>query len=356
MRVLTRYVSRRFAVIVALAIVTLVLMSLSFELLEEADNVLNAANGDVVAVLQYSLLRLPDIASKMLPIAALLSTLATLGLMMRHNELVAAWSSGISGLGIMRFFLPMAGLLCVLQFSLDDRLVPLTLSRLYEWGVGEFRRSGMLNGGTHDAWLLSGNDIVRLPLASARLSRLEDLTIFRRDATGELQELLKAEQATRTADGWLLRGVARYTASPARGEKVPEMVWHGRIDLENLSIVSGSLRELTLNQLMTLIANEGFGQRPTSVALTWAHFRVANSLGPLLVIFLVVACAQVYRRSGAFGVVMLTSFAIGFSYFILDNVGLALGESGFLPPVFAGWSAKVALASVIGSLIVIHEA
>jgi len=356
MSVLTRYVSRRFGFLVIMAALVLVSVSLTFEMMEETDNVLNATHGDSGAVIQYALLRLPDILSKMLPIAALLAALATLGLMMRHNELVALWSGGVSGVGVIRLFVPIAGLLCIVQFGLDDRLVPSTLNRLYEWGVGDFRRSGMLSGGTKEAWLLSGHDVVRLPLQSARLSRLDNLTIFRRDPAGVLQEQLHAAAATPVNGGWVLHDVARYTADPARGERMTEMFWPGRIDLDHMSLISAGLRELTLDQLTTLVANEGFGQRPTSVALTWTHFRISSSLGPLLIVALVIACAQVYRRSGAFGIVMLTSLAIGFSFFILDNVGLALGESGFLPPWFAAWSAKVVLASIIGSLLVSHEA
>jgi lipopolysaccharide export system permease protein len=353
--VLVRYISRRFGLLLIMTATVLTALSLAFELLEETDNIIKASDGRAAAVLWYALLRVPDVTSKMLPIAALLAALATVGLMMRHNEMVALWSGGVSSAGVMRLFLPVAALMCVVQFALDDRVVPSTLTRLYDWGVGDFRRSGMLSGGTKEVWLLSGNDVIRLPAHNARRARLEDLTIFRRDAAGVLVEQLHAAAAVPGQGGWMLHDVSRYSVAPARGERLAELFWPGRIDLEHLSLISAGLRELSLNQLLTLIANQGFGQRPTALALTWAHARVANSLGPLLVAALVIACSQVYRRRGGFGIVMLSSLAIGFTYFILDNIGLALGESGFLSPWLAAWSSKVVLICTIGSLMLRHE-
>ncbi len=356
MSVLGLYIGRRFALLLMMTAIVLTMLSLTFELLEEAESIIKASGGNTTPVLWYTLLRVPDVASKMLPISALLAALTTIGLMIRHNELVALWSSGVSGVGVMRLFLPVAGLLCVLQFALDDRLVPPTLTRLYEWGVGDFRRSGMVSGGTSEVWLLSGDDIVRLPVHNARTARLEDLTIFRRDAAGVLQEQWHAATAAAHPGGWMLYDVSRYSVAPARGERVAEVFWPGRIDVTHLSLIAAGLRELSLSQLLTLIENQGFGQRPTTLAITWAHSRIANSLGPLLVTALVVACSQIYHRRGGFGIVMLSSLAIGFAYFILDNIGLALGESGFLSPWFAAWSSKIVLICAIGSLMLRHEA
>lgn len=355
MSVLSRYVSRRLGILLVLTTAVLVSLSLSFELLEDADKVLRASGGATLAVGRYALLRLPDIAAKMLPIAALLATLATLALMIRHNELVALWNSGFSGFGVMRLFLPVAVLASVLQFVLDDRLVPLTLGKLYAWGVGDFRRSGAFGAAGDDLWLLSGDDIVRLPVASARFGRFEEITLFRREPSGALREWVAAASATPAAGGWLLSDVALYSAETARGERLAQLFWPGHVDVNNLDLISAGMRELSLPAISTLIANEGFGQRPTSVPWTWAHQRLANALSPLLSIMLAIACAQVYRRGGGFGFVLLTSLAIGFSYFVIDNVALALGESGFVPPWFGGWSAKLVLASVVGSLVLRHE-
>jgi lipopolysaccharide export system permease protein len=356
MTVLTRFITGRMAFFSLLSVLVLVAISLSFELLEEADNVLAAADGDVSAVFSYALLRVPDIASKMLPIAAMLAALITCGLMIRHNEFVALWSSGISALTILSTFLPIAAVLSVLQFVLDDFLVPDTLGRLYAWNVGDFRRSGLLSSDLEEVWLLSGNDIVSLPLRSARLGHLETVTIFIRDGDGVLIDQLQAATAQPVGDGWLLRDVNRYSAAAAHSEHLAEYLWRGHIDFDNLPLISGGLRELTLGEILTLIRNEGFGQRPPSMATTWAHVRVAGVFSPLLIIFLVVSAAQFYRRGSTFTVLLLLCFAAGFSYFILDNVGLALGEAGFLPPWLAGWSAKIVLLCTIGSLLTRNEA
>ena len=75
MSILSRYISRRITFHFVILLVGMTALSLAFELMEESDQVLHATGGETSGLLRYSLLRLPDIVSQMLPIAALLGEL-----------------------------------------------------------------------------------------------------------------------------------------------------------------------------------------------------------------------------------------------------------------------------------------
>ncbi len=122
-----------------------------------------------------------------------------------------------------------------------------------------------------------------------------------------------------------------------------------------LPLIANEMRELGSGQLAHLIAHEGYGQRPTHLFRTWLHARIASAFVPGLMIFLVVALAQRFRRFGAFGPLLLFSVGVGFAFFVLDGICLTMGEVGFLPSWFAAWSPKLALASLIGSIIAYVE-
>lgn len=351
MTVISRYISHRFLRNFALMLFGMAAFSLTFELMEQADQVLSRADGEVTALLRYSALRLPDILSQMIPIAALLGTLFTLSMLMHHREMVAIWGCGISIAGVMRGMLPIGLILVVIQFSLNDRVVPATFAELQAWGVGKIERGGYTNGLGPTFWLRSGTDIVAIPTDAAREGLVVNLRIFRRDRDGMLIEQIDAASARRDDGIWTLIDVTLQTIEPPVITHVPTLAWDGRIDLENMELLSRDLKELPIDQIWTLIQNEGYGQRPPNLFRTWLHYRIASAISPLMMILLVISLAQRFHRTGTFVRLMALSVAIGFGSFIFENACLAMGESGFLPPWVAAWSPSMVLACLIGGFV-----
>jgi len=351
MTVISRYLSRRLLWNFVLILLGMAAFSLTFELMEEADQILSRTDGQVTALLRYSALRLPDIFSQMVPIAALLAALFTLSILMHHSEVVAIWGSGVSVAGIMRGVLPIGLILVVLQFSLNDRAVPATIAELHAWGVKTIERGGYTSSLGPTLWLRSGNDIVAIPTESARERRLADLRIFRRDENGMLIEQIDAASAQRVDDIWVLADVTLQTVEPPVIAQVPTLSWDGQINYENMELLSRDLKELPIGEIWALIENEGYGQRPTNLFRTWLQYRIASAISPLMMILLVVSLAQRFHRTGGFVRLMVFSVVIGFGSFIFENASLALGESGFLPPWIAAWSPPLVLSCLIGGFV-----
>jgi lipopolysaccharide export system permease protein len=355
MSVLRRYVSYRFIFYFALVLSAMSALALTLDLMEEADKVLRSAPDGTVALLRYSGLRLPDIAAQMLPMAALLGMLFTLGQFMRHRELVALWSSGVSPMGLIFAMLPVAVALAAVDFANNDVAVPETQSALRSLGFASERKSASASEKSEAEWLLSGSDVVRLPKQPATDGVLRHISIFRRDADGRLTERIDAESATPQGDGWMLSGVTRYLIEPATTSKLASLYLDGRIDLAALPLIASDMRELGSRELIHLIEHEGYGQRPADRFRTWLHARIGSAFAPGLMMFLAISLAQRFRRTGSFGPLMLFSIGIGFAYFVLDGICLTMGETDFLPPWFAGWGPKAALASLIASFVTYGE-
>jgi len=355
MSILSRYICRRILFHCVVLLIGMSALSLTFELMEESDQILAVSGGETEALFRYSLLRLPDIGSQMLPIAALIGAFLTFNNMLRHSELVAVWGGGISSMGIMRALLPVGLLFTALQFGLDDRAVPATLDKLHTWGVGDFQRRGFIHGESDTVWLRSGRDIIRIPVEEAREGQLANMQIFRREANGLLSEELDVERARREGDAWFLEGVVRRTIEPPKVTALTEVAWDGRFDVEHLPLISRDLRELPIMDINRLADNEGYGQRPANLYRTWFHYRIASAITPFLMIMLVVSLAQRFRRTGTFAKLMIYSVAIGFGFFMFDGTSLAMGEAGFVPPWVSAWSPNLALAALIGTFVVRDE-
>lgn len=354
-QVFGRYLTARFATYLAFALAALSALALTLDLMEEADRVLGSAYGGVPGLLWYSALRLPDIVGQMLPVATLLGVVMMLGQLLRHSELVAMWGSGLSPLQIMGRLLPLAALLAVLTFVNADIAVPQTRAELRAWDVGEARKTGILADDGRMAWMLSGTDLVRTPKQPAAFGELDGITIFRREADGRLVERIDAARALPDHDGWLLKDVRRIEVATGATTLADNVFWDGRIEVAALPLIASEIRDLGSGQLMQLIRNHGYGQRPGYRYATWLQARIAATVVPGLMIFLAIALAQRFRRTGGFSTLLLGATAIGFTFLALDGVTLAMGEAGLVPSWFAAWAAKAALLGLIGTFIVSRE-
>ena len=354
MRVLGRYFTRLFAARFLLVLFGMVAVLLSFELLERGDNVLNASDGSLSALLRYAVLRLPDFTSQLLPIATLLAAILTLGELARHHELEVIWSSGISPARLILSLLPISLLLVGFQFAIDNWGVPPAMEQVREMGMERFQRSG-IGDETGNVWLRSGGDLLRIPAKSARSTDLHGLVIFRRDEGGILIEQLSAESAVPTPDGLLLRQVWRYDTESQQNRFLPEVSWSGRLDLDQLAQLSVEPRELTLSEMLTLISSQAFGQRRAELYETWFHQRLAAALVPLMMIALVISLGQYLQARRSIARIFVAAVVISFGYLVFARATLAMGELGVLPPWLAAWGPAIAFASLVGSILFFRD-
>ena len=86
MSALARYLNRLFFVRLGLLLFGIVSVVVSFDLLERSDNVLSTTKGGILILIQYAMLRTPDVASQLLPVAALLAAVLSFGELSRRPE------------------------------------------------------------------------------------------------------------------------------------------------------------------------------------------------------------------------------------------------------------------------------
>ena len=116
---LTRMVASRFAMILA----GITMFVLTLDVVTYAPDVLALHNDELSSVAKYALLRLPGVASAFVGIAALLALLLMLTELSHQSELVAIWNTGISQLRLILIIAPVALLIGVLHFLIDDQAV-----------------------------------------------------------------------------------------------------------------------------------------------------------------------------------------------------------------------------------------
>lgn len=355
MKTLALYLIRQYLLRCALVLAGTATFALAADLMEAGKDVVLLQEDSGRALLDYALLRLPTYLSSLLPVSSLIAGLWSVGVLYRQKELVAILNTGLSPAGLTRLVLIGSLPLVVLQFMLDDRIVPRATEELRSWNWEDTTAdyfSPVTNGWL---WLYSDRDIIRMANPQPKSETFSDVTIFRRDAEGQLLERIDAPLAHFVDNGMVLENAVIQKVADASSTKVPSYRWVGRIDFDVIQMLSWPPSDLTLSQLDEVIDNAGYGQRPVNIYRTWYNARLVAALQPLLMLLLSLSLIPSYSRTGSFAWVFLVGISIGFATFILTGITTAMGEAGLLPPWLAAWAPVFALLAVIARFFLQHE-
>jgi lipopolysaccharide export system permease protein len=341
---------RFFGILVGLSIFVLTL-----EVVAYSKDILAIGPGGAGQVMTYILYRLPNTLSVFLPMSLLVALLMTLTELSYRNELVAIWASGISPVRLVIMLLPAALVAGVLHFLLLDRAVPAAAPTLRDWGIGDYGRKKLKLGEKDPIWLRSGNDIMRAGKASNDSRKLQDVVIFRRDASGLLLEQIFAESAELTDGQWNLGNTTKYVRGNTPPVRAGKATYSGEMRPAAAGSRSGDPEEMTLSDLSYFIANAGFGIRPSYVYETWRHKRFTPFLIAAVMLALCVPLAARFRRGGGLGLLFAFGIGMGFAFFIFDGLAQSVGELGFVAPWLAAWTPVLVFAMIAVYLILQTE-
>src|SRR5262245_65502948 len=102
------------------------------DLVNNSDEVLDRHPRDAMAVVEYAVWRLPELAVFLIPFSVLMAALLSLAKFERSNETLALKSAGTPYYQILLAFLPAVGLVAVLHFALTDQVVPRSINHMME--------------------------------------------------------------------------------------------------------------------------------------------------------------------------------------------------------------------------------
>ncbi len=263
--------------------------------------------------------------------------------------MVALWAAGLSPARLILMLMPLAFVAGGLHFVLNDRAIPAATPQLRDWGIGDYGRDKLKVGEKDPIWMRAGPDILRAQSANAESTELQDVIIFRRDASGLLREQIYARSAKLGGDRWTLSDVVVYYRDNLQPSRLDTLVYSGSMKPAQAGARSGEPEEMSLADLGYFIENQGFGIRPVWVYQTAEHKRISLIFSSLLMISICIPLATHFRAAGGLGVLFALGVGIGFVFFIFDGISQTMGELGFVTPWLAAWMPLI----VFGCLAVV---
>jgi lipopolysaccharide export system permease protein len=342
------FVTRSLAVLVAL-----VLILMTLDLLGESGKILAIPGNTDADLWRYVGLRLPILLSRFLPFSVLLGTLIAFVGLNQNSEVVAMKAAGLSAHQILApLVLASIGVAAIL-FAFNELVVVNSTREVTAWSDNDYKPVPPSSGMVSNVWVMNGDDLVHAGIAGGRPFTAERIEYFDRSGGVLQREILAARAVPRPTGDWLLQDVRIYDANMNVVRRLPQMVGLQGLTTNQLTLAKVEPTELPYWTLKKRIAELDAGGRPDDEARAGLAHKIAGPLSTVLMPLLAAVAAFGLARSGQVLLRAAVGMALGFTYFVVDNFSLAMGNAGTYPPLIAAW-APFLLFLLIGETVLIR--
>jgi len=354
-RRLAAYMARLFLSRSLAVLVMLVMVLMALDLLGESGKILAVPGNGEPELWRYVSLRVPMLASRFLPFAVLLGTLIALTALNQHSEVVAMKAAGMSAHQVLAPMILASLFVAAAAFAFNETVVVRAARTADAWSGADYRPIPPDTGVLNNVWARDGERLVHVDQVIGRgaNARLEGVTIYQRDE-GAIAGMIDAKSGRQRPGGWRLFDVRVYDTGMNVVRKAATMDALDGVEATRFTLARIDATSENFGSLNQAIRDLDRASRPTAAARSgWWH-KISGPMSIVLMPLLAGLAAFGLARSGQVLVRAAIGMALGFSYFLVDNLSLALGNVGAYPPVLAAW-APFLLFLFIGEMVLVRS-
>ena len=347
--ILTRYLMKAFLVRFTALLVGLVLFLQTLDLLATANEVMAGGGAPVESLGRYVMLRVPSMVETVAPLAGLLGALTALVVMAMNSEILAMRAAGRSVLGLMGGLVGVGLALSILLFAFSEFVVVRANAELEDWRDSGYGAGTEVMTG-ENSWVMEGNTIIRIGHVMRGGTILHDVSLFKQSDSSSVTDIVSIRLAIWENDMWSTVEMRRVSGTGGGDEPV---VWDTQLKPEHFVRFAKHPNELSLNTLQQYIGTVAIGSRPVYFYDTWLQQKIAGPIVLALMPLLAGIAAFAHHRQGSSVMTVVWGISVGFAFIVADNILIAMGQFGSLPPLMAAWL-PLALFGTIGVWIIFN--
>jgi len=332
--ILSRYLMRAFLARFVGLLLGLVLFLQTLDLLATANEVLAGGGAPLDSLARYVMLRAPSLMETVAPLAGLLGALTALVTFAKNSEVLAMRAAGRSVLSLVGGLVAVGTALSILLFVFSETVVVRTNGMLEDWRDAGFKPDGQIAEG-ENSWMMEDTTIIRVGHVMRGGTELVNLRLLKQGQDADITDIIDIDKAVWTVDRWELEGVRRVGGLNDAQTAPPE--WKTQLRPEHFMRFANHPNELSLNALQEYVGNVAIGSRPQYFYDTWLHQKIAGPIVLALMPLLAAIAAFAHHRQGSAVLTIVWGITLGFLFIVIDNMILAMGQFGSLPPFVAAW-------------------
>lgn len=347
MKIIPRYILRHFFPIFALSLSSFTGLYLVIDFFEKIDNMLEK-NLSLVDTFSYFLNKTPFIAAQGIPVAVLLASLITLGLLKRNRELIALEAAGVKSITYVTPIIAAAFVISLVHLVAGET-VSRTMNQESQriWKEQVQLRKAPISWGQENVWYHGQDVIYQIRLYDKRNQTLEKVSLFFLDNQFRLVERLDAKRFRWENSKWIAEGglALKFNDSGTDQQWFNERVLNLQetpSDFSGLETIPEELPWMDLYDYAKKIRQEGYNSIPYEVDL---HMRIAFPFTTLIVAVLGIIIAMRQGMHGGIALGVGIALLVTCLFFAVQQLGYALATAGILPPLVGVWAGNVIFAA-----------
>ena len=355
-RSLAFYLARLFLTRTLAVLVLLVLVLMTLDLLGESGKILAVPGNGEAELWHYVTLRVPLLIQRFLPFSALLGTLIAFTALNQHSEVIAMKAAGLSAHQILAPLIVASLGIAVAAFAFNEGVTVNSARTVNAWDENGYQPIRAARGVLSNVWVKADDDDLvhaRIVSGRGRALQLQGVTIYDR-AGGVLQGVINAERASQTGGAWKLEKVRTYDTGMNVVRRSAELTTLAGVTPDRFSLAKVNPDERSFFALKQDIADLEEAGRPAEEARAGLWHKISGPLSIVLMPLLAAVAAFGLARSGQVLLRAAAGMALGFAYFVVDNLSLALGNVGAYPAWLAAWAPFV-LFLLIGETVLVRS-
>jgi len=334
MKIIHHYLLKEIVGNILLVMLALIAMFSFFDLIQELD-ALGKGNYGLAQVLLFVLLSAPGHVYEVIPVAVLVGTMLTLGLLSRYSELIILRVSGLSIFNIAVMLLKISLVFTLITFLIGEMITPISEKmaqrmriKATDSVVAQEFRSGL--------WVKDGNTFINAEEVLPDTSLL-NLHIYEFDDQAKLVRTRNAKRAEYSHGKWLLSDVSEtnFSASAVEVRQYTEVNWQSLIRPELLNVLLIMPEKMSALNLYSYIRHLSVNKQKTTryeVAL-WA--KMIYPLACIVMVLLALPFGFVQQRASGASNKIFLGIMLGVTYQVLNRVSAHLGLLNDWPPLFS---------------------
>ncbi len=346
MRILDRYILKSVLSIFFSCIFIFLFLYVIIDLLSHLEDILKQQVG-LFILIQYYVSYLPIMFVQVAPFACLLSTLYTFGKLNHDNEIIAMRSSGLSIFQITKTVIIFGLLISLFIFWAGDRIVPQSLALNQQIKVqmeDTSKKKKEKKQEAIDNLTMYGlkNRLFFINRFYPATNTMEGITILEHDEHQNMAKKIVANKGIYTDNLWKFYQCITYnfdlngqiSQEPQYFEEeimaIPEtpqdfINQRQRPDFMTITQLDDYIWKLSKSGASTVIRNLKLD----------LYQRFTSPFTSVIIIFLGIPFSLMMRKRATGLSSIGLSIMVGFLYYVLDAISIALGRGGILTPILA---------------------
>lgn len=359
MRLLDRYINSS---IVKIFIATIFTFSFLYILIDVTSNLDEIIGRQIpfLILIKYYLSFLPIILVQTSSVACLIATLLTFSSLNNNNEIIVMRSSGLNFWQITKPALSFSLIISAFVFFLSEVYVPHASQTSQQIRNENFilkadRDEKKQNKITNLTFYGLRNRLYFVDSFNPNTNELNGITIIENDEHQNTKEKISALKGTWTGIAWKFFQVQSTTfSSDNTNAPIQVKIYKEKLmdiketpqDFINQRLDVSSMNFLQLKNYIGRFANSGASRALNNLRVD-LHQKLAYPFGAFVIVLVGLPLAMMVKnRKGMTFTTLGIAMLIGFLYYVINAVCLALGKGGLFPPIVSAWAAPFFFSSI----------